>query len=128
MFVRRPYLGDLEIAVMEQLWSAGPADAKAVHRALGVSRGISANTVQSTMERLFKKELLRREKISHAYVYSSAANREELMAQMIDNVVDKLAGGDSEAMLAAFVDLAERVNEDSLARLEELIAVRRQKR
>jgi predicted transcriptional regulator len=128
MFVRRPYLGELEIAVLEHLWSSGPADAKSVHRKVGTSRGISANTVQSTLDRLFKKELLERKKVSHAYVYSSVTSRQELMADMIDNVVGKLSGGNSEAMLTAFVDLAERVEDDSLDRLEAMIAARRQKR
>lgn len=128
MFVRRPYLGELEIAVIEYLWSFGATDAKAVHRQLGTARGISVNTIQSTMERLFKKGLLQREKVSHAYVYTSSASREKLMAEMIDNVVDKLSGGSTEAMLSTFVDLADRVEEDTLDRLEELIAERRLKR
>lgn len=128
MFVRRPYLGELEIAVMEYLWSVEAVDAKAVHRQLGTPRNISLNTIQSTMERLFKKKLLSREKVSHAYIYSSAVTREKLMAEIIDNIVDKLSGGSTEAMLSTFVDLAERVEEDTLDRLEELIAERRQKR
>jgi predicted transcriptional regulator len=128
MFVRRPYLGELEITILEYLWSFGPADAKSVHRRIGTSRGISVNTVQSTLDRLFKKELLERKKVSHAYVYSSIISREVLMADMIDNVVDKLSGGSEEAMLTAFVDLAERVEDDSLDRLEAMIAARRQKR
>ena len=128
MFVRRPYLGELEIAVMEYLWSVESADAKAVYRHLGTLRGISANTIQSTMERLFKKELLQREKVSHAYIYSPAVTREKLMAEMIDNVVGKLSGGSTEAMLSTFVDLADRIEEDTLARLEVLIAERRQQR
>lgn len=128
MFVRRPYLGELEIAVMERLWACGAADAKAVHRLVGAPRNISPNTVQSAMERLFKKGLLSREKVSHAYVYSPAVTRENLMAEMIDNVVDKLSGGSTEAMLSTFVDLADRLEEDTLDRLEELIAERRRKR
>ncbi len=125
MSVRRPYLGELEIAVLEHLWTFGAADAKAVHRLVGTSRNISLNTVQSTMERLFKKELLNREKVSHAYLYAPAVTRESLMAEMIDNVVGKLSGGSSEAMLSAFVDLAERVDARSLDRLERLIEERR---
>lgn len=128
MFVRRPYLGELEIAVMEHLWSFKAADAKGTHKLLGPPRNISANTVQSTLDRLFKKELLTREKVSHAFVYSPAVTREQLMGSMIDNVVDKLAGGSTEAMLSTFVDLADRVEEDTLDRLEQLIAERRMKR
>ena len=128
MFVRRPYLGELEIAVMEYLWSVEAADAKTAHRQLGTARNISVNTIQSTMERLYKKSLLQREKVSHAYIYSTAVTRERLMGDMIDNVVDKLSGGSTEVMLSAFVDLADRVEEDTLDRLEELIAERRQRR
>lgn len=127
MFVRRPYLGELEIAVLEHLWSYGPADVKSVHHHIGRSRDISVNTVQSTLDRLFKKNLLKRKKISHAYVYSSATSREALLADMIDNVVTKLSGGNSEAMLTAFVDLAERIEDDSLDRLEAMIAAKREK-
>ncbi len=128
MFIRRPYLGELEIMVMEYLWANESADAKAVHRQLGIPRKISPNTIQSTLERLSKKELLNREKVSHAYVYSTAVTREKLMAEMIDNVVEKLSGGSTEAMLSTFVDLADRLEEDTLDRLEHLIAERRQKR
>jgi len=128
MFVRRPYLGELEIAVMEHLWAIDVADAKAIHRQLGEKRNISPNTIQSTADRLYKKGLLNREKVSHAFVYSPAVTREQLMAEMIDNVVDKLSGGRTEAMLSAFVDLASRIEQNSLDRLEELIAERRQKR
>lgn len=128
MFVRRPYLGELEIAVMEHLWTVEAADAKALHRQLGTPRDISVNTIQSTAERLFKKGMLSREKISHAYVYSSAITRERLMGEMIDNVVGKLSGGSTEAMLSTFVDLAERVEVNTLDRLAELIAERRGKR
>ncbi|TRO80569.1 BlaI/MecI/CopY family transcriptional regulator [Desulfuromonas acetexigens] len=128
MFVRRPYLGELEIAVMEHLWDVDVADAKAIHRQVGEKRNISPNTIQSTADRLYKKGLLNREKVSHAFVYSPAVTREQLMAEMIDNVVDKLSGGRTEAMLSAFVDLASRIEQNSLDRLEELIAERRQKR
>jgi len=128
MFVRRPYLGELEIAVMEYLWDFEAADAKAIHRQLGGQRNISPNTIQSTADRLYKKGLLNREKVSHAFVYSPAVTREQLMAEMIDNVVDKLSGGSTDAMLSAFVDLADRMEQDSLDRLEALIAERRQKR
>ena len=105
MFVRRPYLGELEIAVMEHLWDVDVADAKAIHRQLGEKRNISPNTIQSTADRLYKKGLLNREKVSHAFVYSPAVTREQLMAEMIDNVVDKLSGGRTEAMLSAFVEI-----------------------
>jgi predicted transcriptional regulator len=118
-------LGELETAVLEHLWTKGPADVKAVHRTLGSRRGITLNTVQSTMERLFRKGLLAREKVSHAYVYSPSHTREELGALVVEDVVARLLKGEAVPVLQAFVDLSARTDEANLDRLEQLIAERR---
>lgn len=119
--IKRPYLGELEMAVLEHLWSRGELDAKGVYSALGKTRGISHNTIQSTLERLFKKKLLARQKISHAYVYRAVINRDELMSRLINDVVQTLSKANTDGMLAAFVDIAARTDEAHLDRLEQLI-------
>jgi predicted transcriptional regulator len=118
-------LGELETAVLEHLWTKGPADVKAVHQTLGARRGITLNTVQSTMERLFRKNLLAREKVSHAYVYSPSHTREELGVLVVEDVVGRLLKGEAVPVLQAFVDLAARTDEANLDRLERLIVARR---
>jgi len=118
-------LGDLETAVLEHVWTAGPCDVKTVHGALGPSRGITLHTIQSTMERLFRKDLLAREKVSHAYVYTPRHTREELGARMVEDLVSRLLKGEAFPMLEAFVDLAARTDAANLDRLERLIAERR---
>jgi len=109
------------MAVLEHLWSHGEFDTKGVYSALGKLRGISHNTIQSTLERLFKKKLLARKKISHAYVYQAIVGRDELMGRMINDVVNTISKNNSEGMLAAFVDIAARTDEAHLDRLEQLI-------
>jgi predicted transcriptional regulator len=119
-------LGDLEIAVMDHLWSVGPQDVKACHLAIGRKRKITLNTVQSTMERLYRKGLLRRDKVSHAYVYEAALARETYGAQLAREVVSAAVGTAAPvSLLAAFADLTERTGDEGLARLERLIADRR---
>lgn len=118
-------LGDLEIAVLEDLWSQPASDAKAVHSRVGRARGISHNTVQSTLERLFRKRLLSREKISHAFVYTAALSRAQLLSQLVESAVRRVGGDASELVLSAFVDLASRADDEQLRRLEALIAQRR---
>jgi predicted transcriptional regulator len=126
--IRSSYLGELEIAALECLWSAEAMEAKRVHKAIGTQRGISLNTIQSTLERLYRKRLLSRDKVGHAYVYAPTIRREELMTQLMGQVVNVLSKGKSPDLLSAFVDFAARMDEHSLDRLEQLIAERRRQR
>lgn len=123
--IRSSNLGELEIAVLEHLWTTGAMDVKRVHKDIGIQRGISLNTIQSALERLYRKKLLRREKVRHAYVYVPTVRREELMTQLMGQVVNVLSESKSPDLLSAFVDFAARADEHSLDRLEQLIAERR---
>lgn len=117
-------LGELELAVLDQLWEAGKADAKGLHAKLGKRRGITLNTVQSAMKRLHQKGLLERSKVSHAFVYAPALTREAFHRDAVDDVVSALLDGEADAMVAAFVGVAERAGDDTLAQLEALVAAR----
>ena len=97
-----PPLGDLEIAVLEDIWRFGASDAKTVYARVGRSRSITLNTVQSTLERLFRKRILQREKISHAYEYSAKLSRSELIHKMVESTVRRVAGPQPDALLSAF--------------------------
>jgi lipoate-protein ligase A/predicted transcriptional regulator len=125
--VRPPLLGDLENAVMNHLWDGGEGEAKAVHAALGSRRGITLNTIQSTLKRLYEKQLLERDKVSHAHVYAPRVTREQFHRELLGGIVDGLMDRQGEAVVAAFVDLAERAGPEHLARLEALVADRRRK-
>jgi predicted transcriptional regulator len=118
-------LGGLELAVMDRLWAEGPADVKSLHQIIGRARRITLNTVQSTVERLFRKGLLGRDKVSHAYVYAPRLTREQFGAEVMHGVVRELLGGTLEPVLAAFVDLTARTGDEELARLERLVSARR---
>jgi predicted transcriptional regulator len=120
-----PPLGDLEIAVLEDIWRFGASDAKTVYERVGRSRSIALNTVQSALERLFRKHILQREKISHAYEYSAKLSRPELIHKLVESTVRRVAGPQPDAVLSAFADLAARADDDQLKRLEEMIARRR---
>ena len=120
-----PSLGDLELAVLEDVWSAGAVDAKSVHGRVGVARDIALNTVQSTLERLHRKGLLRREKVSHAYQYAACLGRHELLGRLIESTAGRVGALGTEALMSAFVDVASRAGDAQLRQLEALIAARR---
>lgn len=121
-------LGDLEVATLEAVWSAGALDARQLHARIGEQRGISLQTVQSTLERLFKKSVLVREKVSHAYVYSPRLSREEVMAKLVSDTLSRFGDNRADGLLAAFSGLTETADEDVLATLEAMITERKAKR
>ncbi len=125
--LRSSLLGELESAVMAHLWAGGEGEAKAVHAALGKRRGITLNTIQSTLKRLYEKGLLRRDKVSHAHVYEPRISREDFHRELVGELVGGLMRGGGEHVVAAFVDVAERAGPEHLARLEALVAERRKR-
>lgn len=118
-------LGELELALLKYVWQEGASDVKTVHADVGPERDISHNTVQSTLKRLWEKGLLDREKEGHAYVYSPRFDREEVTEQRVAEVIERLTGGELDVALAAFVNFTERAGDETLEKLEQMIARRK---
>jgi predicted transcriptional regulator len=119
-------LGELEEAVMEVLWSASPLAVRDVQRKL---RGKPAyTTVMTTLDRLYKKQLLARDKVGLAFVYRPAIGRDDYRKRVVEAAVAPLFDDGADAVLAAFVDVTAEYGEDRLAQLEQLIAARRKRR
>lgn len=122
---RLPRLGELEQAALEHLWECESASVQGTHEAIGQKRRISANTVGSALERLFRKGLVAREKVSHAYCYRAALTREAFAARRIVDAAGEGSVLSETGLLSAFVSLVAEEDEASLDRLEALIAEKR---
>ena len=118
-------LGSLELEVLQHLWTSGAMEVRAMHLAIGKVREVHANTVQSALERLYRKGLLRRSKQSHAYFYEAKVSREQLAARLVQEALGRVGGAEPSTVLAAFVDLATTEDPGLLDRLEQAIRDRR---
>lgn len=123
-----PNLGELELAALEHLWNVGESDVTTTHAAIGKRRGISANTVGSALERLYKKALVTRTKVSHAFQYRAGVTQDELTARRVMEAAGGMRALADAGLLAAFVDLVAKSDDAALARLERLIAQKRTER
>ena len=101
------------------------SDVIEAHKAVGQRRGISVNTVGSALERLHKKRLATRVKVSHAYRYSAVLDRETYRARRLAEAAGGVRALASAGLLAAFVDLVADADSAALDRLEDLIAEKR---
>jgi predicted transcriptional regulator len=117
-------LGDLEIMTLECLWGSGENDVKGVHAEISAEHKVTSNTVQSTLDRLHRKGLLTRRKVSHAFFYTPAVDRAGLLGRAINAAITQLNCGGTGAELTAFVDFASRSDQATLRQLERLVADR----
>ncbi|MEZ4256853.1 MAG: BlaI/MecI/CopY family transcriptional regulator [Polyangiales bacterium] len=120
-----PPLGEVELAVLECLWAGGDQDVQGVHAAVGKRRGISVNTVGSALERLHRKGLVAREKVSYAYRYRAALDREAFRARKLVDAAGGLEALSKEGLLTAFVDLVADADSSALDELERLVRSKR---
>lgn len=108
---------------MAILWQG---DALTVREVLRAVAGEPAyTTVMTTLDRLFKKGLLARDKVGTAFVYRAAVSRDEYHHEVVQSAVCDLLRRDTGSVLAAFVDTAATLDEDNLRRLEQLIEAHR---
>jgi len=118
-------LGELEKSILQYLWQYQPADAKTVHAHFSDLRSSSLNTIQSALDRLYKKGLLTREKQGHAFQYQTLQSKQEFVGQLMNDVAADFITAEPERLQAAFVSMTQGADEDALARLEKLIQQRR---
>ena len=114
--------------MLQYLWNTQEADAKQVHAVLGLTRGNTLNTIQSTLDRLFKKQLLSRTKQGHAYYYRAKVDRDALLATLISSVTSDFVTEGEHSLIAAFSSASSNLNDAQLDKLEQLIEQQRQLR
>ena len=120
-------LGELESAVMEACWSLGEFGIKDVHERLSSDRAIAYTTVQTTIERLYRKGLLRRIGRGRNFVYSPAVDRGEFLTGIARRVLDSLFGGFSDPAMASLLEDVDDGDPATMERLIRAIEARRAK-
>ena len=114
-------LGDLERAVMDQLWDTGqPQTVRQVHEALAARRDLAYTTVMTVLQRLARKNLVVQIRDERAHQYAATRGRDELVAGLMVDALDQAA--DSEDRRAALMHFVERVGTDEADTLRQALA------
>ena len=86
------YLGDLQAAVMEILWRRESATVREVAEELNKKqkRPLAYTTVLTLVSRLWSRGLLSREPEGRGFRYYAAKSRDEFLADLSDQLIDRL--------------------------------------
>jgi len=119
-------LGPLEAQAMEVLWAVGQGSVRDVVEQL--DRKLAYTTVMTTLDRLFKKGLLDRQKSERAFLYTPRLSHGEWERQRAGDLVSGLLAGSQpsrELLLSSLVDAVGHHDVDLLEQLEEKIRRKR---
>lgn len=104
----RPVRGELQQEIMRVLWGTQSASVEGVRDAIPESRRGGYNTVQTVLNRLVDRGLVKRIRSGRAYVYSAAVSEADYLSTSMNNL---LSGASAGARQAALSSLAETLPE-----------------
>ncbi|MFZ0212849.1 MAG: BlaI/MecI/CopY family transcriptional regulator [Candidatus Acidiferrales bacterium] len=119
-------LGRLELGVMEILWRRGESSVRDVVQK--IARPLAYTTVMTTLDRLYKKNLLERRKSERAFLYSPRLSRADWERKRADDIVAGFLSGPQpsrDLLISCFVDAVGQHDQALLDELEKKIRTRR---
>ena len=101
-------LGDLEAAILEELWKAdSPLSVREFHNKIAQTRSIAVTTVATILDRLYGKGILSRKLVKEGgphYLYSSRLSEDEFKHAVVNNVMSALLRGFNDTTVAYLAD------------------------
>jgi predicted transcriptional regulator len=113
-------LGPLEIRLLELLWERErPATVRDLQSACP---GLAYTTIMTTLDRLYRKRLLRRYRDGRAFAYEPRCTRDELLSELMSGHVTELLGASQQSGVVLST-LVRAVRETDAALLDQLDAL-----
>jgi BlaI family transcriptional regulator, penicillinase repressor len=99
-----PNVTDAEWAVLQLLWDKGPATVRELADVLYPRGGPSEYaTVHKLLERLDTKGYVLRGRSGGVYVFRAAVERDVVLGQQLESLVDKMCGGSLQPLLTSLI-------------------------
>jgi BlaI family penicillinase repressor len=112
-------LTPLELEIMHILWDAGPATVSEVQPKL--KSDLAYTTVMTMLNVLLRKGKVKRVQDGRAFRYRPAVTRRRATGSAVEDLVKRMFGGSTEALLLSLVD-ARRISSKDLDRLSQEVA------
>lgn len=118
-------LGALETEVMERAWALSEVSVRALHQEM--KGRLAYTTLMTTLDRLYKKGLLRRRKEGKAYFYSAVLTERQYQESLTQHFFGMVLHDrrNSSAVLSRFVEAVSQTDREMLERLDEIVKAKR---
>jgi predicted transcriptional regulator len=121
--IKRP-LTELQQAILELLWSDGPATAEAVRQALAPRHRLTDSSIRTLLRRLEARGFLSHRLDGKAFVYRAEVPQQSVAARAVQQIIERFCSGSVEQLLVGMVD--EKVlSVEELERLARIVRKRK---
>jgi len=115
-----PHVSDAEWEIMKIVWRRSPCSANEIASALPPTKGWSAGTIKTLLNRLHLKGALRFEKIGKSYLYRPAVTEFQLRTKAVTSFLDRVFDGELSPMIAHLAR-SRKLNKRDLDDLERVL-------
>ncbi len=114
-----PDFGELELEVMQLVWTAGEITAEQVRE--GLARNAKESTVRTVLRRLEEKGFVAHRVDGRTFVFRAVEARQQVAARAVKRIIDWFCNGSVDDVLVGMAD-ARMLKPDTLERLAKRIS------
>jgi BlaI family penicillinase repressor len=112
---------ELQLAILRVLWKQREASVTEVQTALLPERDLALTTIATILTRLEKERVVAHRSEGRIYIYRSLVSERDARSGMVEDMVGKLFGGDSTALVAHLLHESD-ISADEIARVKAMIS------
>jgi len=88
-----------ELEILQIVWENGPSTVKFVNEKLKENRLVGYTTTLKTMQIMFEKELLGRDRSGRSHTYKALRKESETQSLMLDKILDTVFSGSASKLV-----------------------------
>jgi BlaI family transcriptional regulator, penicillinase repressor len=101
---RNRQLTELQQAILDYIWTAGPSTAEQIREGLAPKRQLKDSTIRTLLRRLEERDVLTHTVEGKVFVYRAAVPPRSLAARSVQQIIERFWSGSAEQFLAGLVD------------------------
>ena len=90
---------EAELAILQVLWSRGPATVRAVHETLGGDERTRYTTTLKQMQVMAEKGLVKRDDSQRSHIYTAVPTEGEIEQSLVSGFIDRVFRGSVQKMV-----------------------------
>ena len=104
MTISNRQLTDLQQAIVDFIWTAGPSTAEQVREGLAPKYDLKDSTIRTLLRRLEDRDYLTHTVEGKVFVYRALVPPRSLAARSVQQIIERFWSGSAEQFLAGMVD------------------------